>query len=628
MPPQDDDSPPHKKAHKDFDITRASRHKLKKQLAKMQTDGPSETPPETADSQQEDTETASKDHPQELQKLHVPQGGQDGHESQDLGDRDPRVPQGPHESQRPHMPVQINDNRRISITNNHNHSTHSSSNNYNHTTSKGGNTTNTTREEDKKEVEEEQDEVDDKDARRSTIGRRPLSLWIPRFVWAAVQRTARATVPARWLLICTGEFLLFPVIGLGTLSALFPEYVPGPWEMTKWGLVTIFVRASSPTPTPTPTPFPSPSPLPVMPLPSSSSSSSPSVFTPSSVFENPETLKRLMTDVFSTGAWLDGYAGHPSALSGPLRTLAQTSVGRFMNLHTYQLFVNLETAVDRDFPRALASTLGELRLNADDIARYPSRFYVAPTASSGSSTLSRLYRSVANVVGATFRGRAQPTPTPLPVSRAMARVAAAGTLLDAAGASLGEAMKSFPPGQSVSDGACRWASQLKGVAGSVRRMGGGSWSSQPLLASPRPSSSSSDYDDDGGSRPADVVDGSEDKAMGNVMDQQNVLQVVESSRNEAEYLCAVMKGDTAARIENARQRLDDYARHLRGWKMRVGDLEKTFVSDEGSVKVWESPETLDAVLDETDGKLVRLYTEVDLFLREAFATEGNHEKRA
>ncbi|TQN68920.1 hypothetical protein CSHISOI_06559, partial [Colletotrichum shisoi] len=609
MPPQDDDGPPHKKLHKDFDITRASRHKLKKQLAKMQTDGPPETPPETADSHREDTETASKDHPQELQKLHVPQGGQDrqdGHESQDLGD--PRVPQGPHKSHRPHtMPVQINDNRRISITNNHNHSTYSSSNNYNHTTSKGGNTTNTAREDENKEVEEEQDEDnDDKDARRSTIGRRPLSLWIPRFVWAAVQRTARATVPARWLLICTGEFLLFPVIGLGTLSALFPAYVPGPWEMTKWGLVTIFVRASSPPPTPTP--FPSPSPLPVMPLPSSSSSSSPSVFTPSSVFENPETLKRLMTDVFSTGAWLDGYAGHPSALSGPLRTLAQTSVGRFMNLHTYQVFVNLETAVDRDFPRALASTLGELRLNADDIARYPSRSYVAPTASSGSSTLSRLYRSVANVVGAPFRGRAQPTPTPLPVSRAMARVADAGTLLEAAGASLGEAMKSFPPGQSVSDGACRWASQLKGVAGSVRRMGG-SWSSQPLLASPRPSSSSSsssDDDDDEGSRPADVVDagvdGSEDKdkAMGNVMNQQNVLQVVESSRNEAEYLCAVMKGDTAARIENARQRLDDYARHLRGWKMRVSELEKTFVGDEGSVKVWESLETLDAVLDETD----------------------------
>ncbi|OBR02017.1 hypothetical protein CH63R_14589 [Colletotrichum higginsianum IMI 349063] len=218
-----------------------------------------------------------------------------------------------------------------------------------------------------------------------TTGQCPLSFWIPRFVWAAAQRTAQASIPIRCLLRRAGKYLLFPAIVLGTLSAVFPAYLPGLWETMEWRLMAVFFRASSPSP---------PSFPPFTPSPLSSSSSS-----------------------------LEGYAGTPlgsleTSAYRPLRTLTQTSVDEFMNRQTYLLIVNIKTAVERDFPMVTTSTLNELWLNTDDVAKYPSRSYVVVVPATSSGTFSRLYRSVANVVS--FCGpEGKSTPTSLPVSQAL-----------------------------------------------------------------------------------------------------------------------------------------------------------------------------------------------------------------
>lgn len=202
----------------------------------------------------------------------------------------------------------------------------------------------------------------------------------------------------------------------------------------------------------------------------------------------------------------------------------------------------------------ITSTLNELWLNTDDVAKYPSRSYVVVVPAAFSGTFSRLYRSVANVVS--FCGpEGKSTPTSLPVSQALVPF-----YLE----------QRVPLGVAVEGcgGVCQARDRLL-VALAASELPFSSSSSSSSVIGPANVDLDADMEAD--------VGGHESKTMDKFMDQQYVRQMVESCMNEAKHLCAVMKGATAKRIEKVRGRLGDYVRQLREWKTRVGDLGKVFL---------------------------------------------------
>ncbi|WYZ36185.1 hypothetical protein EsH8_XI_000068 [Colletotrichum jinshuiense] len=338
--------------------------------------------------------------------------------------------------------------------------------------------------------------------------------------------------------------------------------------------------------------------------------STPTSFMPELTFLSADAVKSVMGDLLSTGEWLRGFADHdlgPVTLAG----LSLADVDFFSDGAIYDAIVDLELMANSYFLTSLSSTLRQVATHADELKTFPTKLFLPPALWSRSGAVAFLACLPRNALDRVLRRRA---PRHLGILRSRARVAAAGSVLDAARQDIVRvtaALTSGPLEGEMARDVCQWASRFRPIAALFKR-----FVSLPATGRPEADASaaadapSAFWDGDGDEGGAGAVLSDEERRTARI-----ALQCVQSSQNEADYLCALLKGDTAARFDERKRRLRKYKERLGDWLKRTHGLE-ALLDDEVVPKTQQS---LEVVIDEIDAKLVRIYDEVEGFLRQTFS---------